>query len=147
MGTGNPQSIGLSIPDLSTTAIGHALQQGQSILLGVKLDYGLDKTSQSVSSFPRNYTDTASAAAWTGASFTGTNFSATGSASFIAYAKLLGDVNSDGKIDIVDVAIIAHAFNTRPGDARWNASADLDNDSVVDINDVATVALYFGTSL
>ncbi len=145
--TGNPETVGLAIPDLSATAIGHPLQQGQSILLGVKLDYGLDKTSQSASSFPRNYTDTASGAAWTGASFTGAEFSASGSAFFIAYAKLLGDVNGDNKIDIVDVATIAYAYNTSPGNARWNTNADLDNNGVVNIMDVAIVAFYYGTSL
>ncbi len=147
VGTGNPESVGLSIPDLSATAIGHALQQGQSILLGVKLDFGLDKTSQSASTFPRNYTDTASAAAWTGASFTGAAFSATGFGFFVAFAKLLGDVNGDNKVDIQDAALVAYAYNTRPGDARWNPSADLDNNGVVNITDVAIVAFYYGTSL
>ncbi len=144
---GNPEAVLLAIPDLTATAIGHSLQQGQSILLGVKLDYGLDKTSQSAVSYPRNYTDTASAAAWTGASFTGTETTGSGSGFFIAYAKLLGDVNGDNKIDIVDVATVAYAYNTRPGDARWNANADLDSNGVVDINDVATVGLYWGTNL
>ena len=68
------------------------------------------------------------------------------SAFFVAYAKLLGDMNCDNKIDIIDVATVAYAYNTRPGDARWNLIADLDNDGVVDITDVATVAFYYGTS-
>ena len=142
----NPQSVLLAIPDFNTTALGHPLLGVQSILLAVKLDYALDKTSQSFSSYPRNYTDMASAAAWTGVSYTGTGTTATASAFFVAYAKLLGDMNCDNKIDIIDVATVAYAYNTRPGDARWNLIADLDNDGVVDITDVATVAFYYGTS-
>ena len=45
---------------------------GQSILLSVKLGYGLIKTAQSSNSCPRNYTDTANVTVWTQVSFTGT---------------------------------------------------------------------------
>ncbi len=144
--SGNPQTVLLSIPSFNATGIGHPLLAGQSVLLAVKLDYGLDQTSQSFSSFPRNYTDVASAAVWTGVSFMGTEASATGSAFFIAYAKLLGDVNGDNKIDILDVALVAYAYGSRTGDLRWNPAADLDNDGVIDIGDVAIVAFYYGTS-
>ncbi len=145
--TSNPETVILAIPNLNATAIGHPLLASHSILLAVKLDYGLDHTSQSFSSFPRNYTDTASAAAWTGISYTGTETSASASAFFIAYAKLLGDVNGDNKIDIRDVAIVAYEYGSRKGDTRWNPAADFDNDGVIDIGDVAIVAFYYGTSV
>ncbi len=85
--TGNPETVLLSIPSFDSTLIGHSLLSGQSILLGVKLAYGLTMTSQPISSYPRNYTDTASAVVWASASFTGTEFSGTGSAFFVADAK------------------------------------------------------------
>ncbi len=88
--TGNPEIVLLAIPSLDGTLIGHPLLSGQSILLGVKLGYGLTMTSQSASSYPRNYTDTASAAVWVGALFTGTEFSGTGTAFFVADAKVVG---------------------------------------------------------
>ena len=87
--TGNPQAVILAIPSLNHTGIGHPLLPGQSILLSVKLSYGLVMTAQSPASYPRNYTDTASTAAWTQPSYTGTEASATASAFFIAYAKVV----------------------------------------------------------
>jgi hypothetical protein len=88
--TGNPETVSLAIPSLDSTSVGHPLFSGQSILLGVKLAYGLDKTSQSALSYPRNYTDIATGTTWTAASFTGTAFSGAGSAFFVADAKIVG---------------------------------------------------------
>ncbi len=144
--TGNPETVLLSIPNLNATGIGHPLLPHQTILLGVKLDYGLDGTSQSASSFPRNYTDTASAAAWTQVSFTGTESSASGAAFFIAFAKVLGDVNGDFKVDILDAALLANSYGAKPGDTLWNPSADFNYDGVIDIKDAAALAFYYGTS-
>jgi len=87
--TGKPEVVHVSIPSLNATGIGHPLMPGQSILLSVKLSYGLVKTVQSFNSYPRNYTDTAIAAVWTQASFTGVESSGTGSAFFVADAKVV----------------------------------------------------------
>jgi sugar lactone lactonase YvrE len=87
--TGNPEVVHLAIANLTATNIGHPLMPGQSILLSVKLTYGLIGTSQSASSYPRNYTDTALAAAWTKASFMGTESTGSGSAFFTADAKVV----------------------------------------------------------
>ena len=65
--------------------------------------------------------------------------------------KLIGDMDGNGKIDIVDVATVAKAFGTQPGNPRWNPAADLSGpiplvpDGRVDISDVAIVAKEFGT--
>ncbi len=145
---GNPETVLLSIPNIPATAAGKGLDRGDSILLAVKLSYGLVGTSQSATTYPRNYTDVAAVKGYSNVSFTGAaRTSSSSSGSFLAFAKLLGDVNGDNKIDIQDAALVAYAYNTRPGDARWNPFADLDNDGVVDINDLAIVALYYGTSL
>lgn len=64
--------------------------------------------------------------------------------------KLIGDLNHDGKIDMRDIAIVARAFNTVPGDHLWNAAADLSGptpgtpDGRVDMRDVSYVAREFG---
>ncbi len=143
--TGNPETVILAIPNLNGTAIGHPLLSGQSILLAVKLDYGLDATRQSASSFPRNYTDVASAAAWTQPSFKGTESSGSGSGFFIAYAKVVGDANGDGKVNIIDLVLVARSFGATPGSANWNSSADVTNDGVIDITALAIVGTYFGS--
>ena len=87
--TSNPETVHVSVSNFTDTAIGHPLLANQSILLSVKLSYVLKGTSQSSSSYPRNYTDAATAVAWTKPSFTGNQFTGTGSAFFVADAKVV----------------------------------------------------------
>ena len=56
----------------------------------------------------------------------------------------LYDINQDGKIDILDLAILAKAFGSYPGHPRWNPDADVNNDGYVDLKDIAIVASHFG---
>jgi parallel beta-helix repeat protein len=60
------------------------------------------------------------------------------------YARLLGDLNYDGKVDITDIAMASQAFGSYPGHPRWNPLADVNNDSRVDIYDIARVCADFG---
>ncbi len=69
-----------------------------------------------------------------------------GWATKLTQSKLPGDVNHDNKVDILDAALVAFAYGSRPGEPRWNPSADLDYDGIVDIKDTAIIALYYGTS-
>lgn len=104
--TGNPETVSLALSNLNNTAIAHPLQPGQSILLSVKLSYGLTKTIQSFPSFPRNYTDTATAAGFPQPSYTGSSASGTGSALFVAYLNIVGNPGHDNPIiDIAKAAI------------------------------------------
>jgi hypothetical protein len=57
---------------------------------------------------------------------------------------ILGDVNGDGKVDIIDIATIAKAYGTYPGHPRWNPNADLDNNNKIDIIDIAKAAKNYG---
>jgi len=56
---------------------------------------------------------------------------------------ILGDVNHDGTVNIIDVAIVAWSFNSYPGHSRWNLHADLNGDSSINILDIAMVASNF----
>jgi hypothetical protein len=59
--------------------------------------------------------------------------------------KMLGDINGDGKIDILDLAIAAGAYGTRPGDPEWNPEADLAEPSgYINICDIVTIASRYG---
>jgi predicted deacylase len=57
------------------------------------------------------------------------------------------DLNGDGKVNILDVTVVAAAFDTRPGDARWNATADLDKNEWVNIIDLSKVAIDNGKTV
>jgi len=55
-----------------------------------------------------------------------------------------GDVNGDGQVNILDIAQVALAFGTKPGDPKWDPNADINNDNEINILDISTVAIHFG---
>jgi len=141
--TNNPETINLAIPSLNATGIGHPLQAGESILLCTKLSYGLIGNVESSTSYPRTYVNSANATAWTQPSYAETPVIATGTASFIAHDHVVGDVNGDGKVDIVDLSLVGGSFGAQPGNGNWNGAADTNHDGTIDIIDLVTVAGYF----
>ncbi|MFQ5999426.1 MAG: PKD domain-containing protein [Candidatus Bathyarchaeia archaeon] len=62
----------------------------------------------------------------------------------IVKVKIMGDINGDGTVDIVDIVTIALAFGSSPGDPNWNPDADLNGDGTVDIIDIVMAAIHFG---
>ncbi len=134
---GPPEIVHLAIPSFNATAIGHPLLKNQSILLSVKLDYGLDGTSPSARNYPLNYTDTANAKAWTMTSYRGTAVGPSiGTGFFTAYAKVVGDVDGDGSVDITDLLLVwQHQFSNNP-------QYDVNGDGAVDIRDLVITWQY-----
>jgi parallel beta-helix repeat protein len=57
---------------------------------------------------------------------------------------LLTDINKDGKVNILDIGIIAKSYGTKPEDPRWNPDADIDKNGIINILDIAMVAKDFG---
>ena len=62
----------------------------------------------------------------------------------LAGAQYSTDINGDGKVNILDLASVAIAWGTRPGDPGWNSRCDIDGNGLVNIIDVALVAVDFG---
>jgi parallel beta-helix repeat protein len=60
------------------------------------------------------------------------------------WQRLYGDVNSDGVVDIRDIAIFGKAFGSYPGHPRWNQTADLDGNGIINILDGVMIAKNFG---
>jgi hypothetical protein len=56
----------------------------------------------------------------------------------------LGDFNSDGKVDIVDIGRVAKAFGATLGKSKYDFDLDVNFNFAIDIIDVATVAKDFG---
>jgi len=57
---------------------------------------------------------------------------------------LTADINKDGIVNILDIAIVAKAFNSKPGDFNWNQLADIDKNGIVNIVDISRVAKEYG---
>jgi len=51
----------------------------------------------------------------------------------------LGDVNSDGVVDVSDARLVARSIPSRPGSPRWLLAADVNGDGVVDDIDLRVV--------
>ncbi len=67
----------------------------------------------------------------------------TGIASFSTLVGLvprLGDLNGDGKIDCLDLAVIKAAFGKRAGQSGFDPRADVNHDGVVDVRDLSIVS-------
>lgn len=95
---GNPQVVILAIPSLNDTGIGHPLLPGDSILMSVKISFGLIGTSQFPTSRPREYLDVANATGWSQSLYLGTEapnlpdpgFPASFHMNLIAFPRVVG---------------------------------------------------------
>lgn len=83
----------------------------------------------------RNYTLTANATIAAGA-----NTMAAGPIT----VRTPGDINGDGKVDILDAIMLGDFFFTTPSSPNWNPNADLNGDGVVNILDAIILASHFG---
>ena len=62
------------------------------------------------------------------------------------FIALHGDINGDGRVDILDIVIVTSAFGCTPSDPSWNPKADLKTDGIIDIFDVVLVANNYGAT-
>lgn len=63
------------------------------------------------------------------------------------YVKIIrkGDLNADGKVNILDIVLASIAYNSKPGDENWNPYADIEEPyEKIDILDLVTIAAQFG---
>jgi len=57
---------------------------------------------------------------------------------------VMGDINGDGTVNILDAVVIALAWNATPSDPWWNVKADINHDQVIDIYDGTRIGLHWG---
>ena len=58
------------------------------------------------------------------------------------------DLNKDGTVNILDIALVAKAYGSSPGDLNWNPIADVAEPyGEVNILDIATVAKDYGKTI
>ena len=58
--------------------------------------------------------------------------------------RIGGDINSDGKVDLQDLVLLANAYGSRPHDAKWNYYADINGNNIVDLVDLVILAKHYG---
>ena len=51
-----------------------------------------------------------------------------------------GDLNNDGRVDCLDVAIVKAAFGKRTGQPGFDTRADVNNDGIISVYDLAFVS-------
>lgn len=57
---------------------------------------------------------------------------------------IVGDVNSDGKVDMKDVGLVARLFRASLTDPLWNPNCDINGDGKIDMRDIGIVASNIG---
>ena len=61
--------------------------------------------------------------------------------------KMIGDVNGDGVIDILDLILVSAAYGSCEGDPNWNPDADVATPwGVIDILDLVTISAKYGVT-
>jgi hypothetical protein len=87
-----------------------------------------------------NYTISATAGPVAGETNIGDNTLSDGT----ALVTIPGDINGDFKVSLQDLVILALAYSTRPGDAKWNPNSDIDSNGAVGLTDLVILALHYG---
>ncbi len=57
----------------------------------------------------------------------------------------VGDVNTDGCVDVIDLLYLIAAFGSYSGDANYNHDCDFNSDGAVDVIDLLYMVQTFGT--
>jgi parallel beta-helix repeat protein len=55
-----------------------------------------------------------------------------------------GDLNGNYKVSLQDLVILANAYNSKPGDSKWNPNADIEGNRIVDQSDVSILSQHYG---
>jgi hypothetical protein len=61
-------------------------------------------------------------------------------------SSLVGDVNEDGIVNVIDITLVSLAFGFFQGEPGYDPAADINVDGIVDMRDLALVAMNFGAS-
>jgi hypothetical protein len=57
---------------------------------------------------------------------------------------IVGDVNGDGTVNILDIVMATSIYGSRRGSAKYNPICDIRNDGVIDILDIVSITRNYG---
>jgi hypothetical protein len=60
--------------------------------------------------------------------------------------RILGDINGDGTVNMLDITMVINAFMSYPGHPLWDPAADINQDNSVNMLDLAWTIANFGKS-
>jgi hypothetical protein len=60
--------------------------------------------------------------------------------------SLLGDVNEDWQVDVVDLTKVSLAYGFFEGEPGYDPESDINTDGLVDMRDLTSVAMNLGTT-
>jgi len=63
------------------------------------------------------------------------------------FRTLQSDVNSDGIVNIFDLADVGKAYGSEPYEMNWNINADLNRDQIINVFDLSQMGKDYGTSI
>jgi hypothetical protein len=63
----------------------------------------------------------------------------------VVKVTILGDINGDFGCNLSDLTLLAKAYNTKPGDAKWNPNADINGDGTCGLSDLTIMAHHYNT--
>jgi parallel beta-helix repeat protein len=58
--------------------------------------------------------------------------------------SILGDINGDGKVSLSDLVLLANAYGSKQGDAKWDPNADINGDGKISLTDLVLLANHYG---
>jgi|SRR5271157_599134 len=62
----------------------------------------------------------------------------------VLYWSGTGSPHASTAFQLADLVLLANAYGSRPGDAKWNANADIDGNGVVGLTDLVLLAIRYG---
>ena len=65
----------------------------------------------------------------------------------IVHIKILGDVNSDDRVDVHDLTEIGKAFGSVSTSTNWNPECDFNRDNIINVSDLATFGRNYGRTV
>jgi hypothetical protein len=54
-----------------------------------------------------------------------------------------GDINADGKVDQLDLGMLANAYGSTPTEPNWNLSADINGNKIVEVQDLFVIGTNY----
>jgi len=142
-----PEDYNISKTEISTVILNDTIHAEQTTAIG---DYDNDSIQDLMVRFNRtdvsqlimdaDVTSGNVTLTITGSLYDSTLFEGTG----IIRVRMPGDVNFDGKVDVMDAIQVSNAFGASEGDHNYDPLLDLNQDGKINVLDIILVARRFG---